>query len=161
MSCSTCRRRLVLAQCAIGPVAGRDVTLDPEVPGDAPLSVVETEIVPFDPDRRPIDSALVGLDVEPAAIEEVAPDRAAGRQVVSKQIGRGRAEERLARGAILRQHRVVDLGDTLMLEDVVERLLFVDRVVPGDGLVEHHEEKAVERLREEQLETIVGFHGPS
>jgi hypothetical protein len=46
-----------------------------------------------------------------------------------------------------------------MVEDVIEHFLLVDGVVPPDRFVEHHEEKAVQRLGEEQLQAIVGFHG--
>ena len=74
-----------------------------------------------------------------------------------EQIGGRESEELLARRPVLGEHRVVHLGDALVLEDVVERPLLVDRVVPADRLVEHHEEEAVERLREEQLEAIVGI----
>jgi hypothetical protein len=45
-----------------------------------------------------------------------------------------------------------------MLEDVIEDAVFVDRVVPLNGFVEHHEKEAVEGLREEEFEAIVGFH---
>ena len=104
----------------------------PKWPVMRPSPIVETEVVAFDRDGRAVDPPLVGLDVQPAAIEEVAPDPAAVGEVVPEQIGRRRAQERLARRAVLRQHRVVDLRDALMLEDVVERALLVDRVVP-DG----------------------------
>ena len=46
-----------------------------------------------------------------------------------------------------------------MREDVVEQPLLVGVVVPPDRLVEHHEEEAVERLREQELEEVVGAHG--
>ena len=59
---------------------------------------------------------------------------------------------------VLGQHRVVDLGDPLVLEHVVEDTFLVDRVVPLDRLVDHHEEETVQRLRKEELETIVGVH---
>ena len=124
-----------------------------------PSPIVEAQIVPLDRHGRSIDPALVRLDVQPAAVEELAPDPAAVGDVVPEQIRRCRAQERLSRRAILRQHRVVDLGDALMVEDVVEHLLLVDRVVPPDRLVEHHEEEAVQRLGEKQLQAIVGFHG--
>jgi len=42
-------------------------------------------------------------------------------------------------------------------EGVVEQRLLVGAVVPGDGLIEHHDEEPVEGLREEQLEeSVVG-----
>ena len=149
---------VVLPQRLTGALTLGDVALDAEVAGDAALGVVETEVVAFDLDRRAVEPALVGFDMEPAMVEELAPDAAAVREVVLKQIPRRGAEKRLACGAVLGQHRVVDLGHTLVLEHVVEGALLVDRVVPLDGLVDHHEEEAVQRLRKEELETVVGVH---
>ena len=138
------------------PLALGHVALNTEVAGDAPFCVVEAEVVAFDPDGRAVDPPLVGLDVEPSAIEEIAPHAATVLDIVLEQVLRRHADERLACRAVLREEGVVGLRHALMLEDVVEHALFVDRVVPADGLVEHHEKEAVQRLREEQLETIVG-----
>ncbi len=129
-----------------------DVALDPEVPGDASGIVVEADVVALDPDRRPVGAAFVGLDVQPAAVEELAPHPPSVCEVVPEQIGRRGPEELLARDAVLGQHRVVDLGHALVGKHVVERGLLVHAHVPADRLVEHHEEEAVERLREEELE---------
>jgi hypothetical protein len=129
------------------------------VPGNAALLVIETDVVAFDPHRRTVDTALVSLDMKPAAIEKLAPDAAPVRRVVAKVFHRRGAEERFARRPVLREHRVVHLRHALMFEHVVENALFVDRVVPMDGLVDHHEEEAVQRLRKEELETVVGVHG--
>jgi hypothetical protein len=150
---------VVLTQRAIGANAMRHVSLNAEVARDAALPIVEAQVVPFDRHRGSIGAALVGLDVQPAAIEELAPDLAAVRNVVPEQIGRRRTQELFSSRAVLRQHRVVDLCDALMCEHVVERLLLVDRVVPSDRLVEHHEEESVQRLGKEELQAIVGFHG--
>jgi hypothetical protein len=117
---------IVLAQRPLGVIALRDVTLNAEVAPNAPLLVVKTEVVPFDGDRRSVDSALVCLDVQPAAIEKLTPDLAPVGDVVLEEIFRPRAQECLAGRSILREHRVVDLGDALMLENVVERPLLVD-----------------------------------
>ena len=133
------------------------VALNTEMAGDAFFGVVEAEVVPFDPDWRAVDTPLVSLDVEPSAIEEIAPHAATVLDIVAEQVLRRHAEKRFACRAVMRQKGVVGFRDALMLEDVVEHSLLVDRVVPADGLVEHHEEEAVQRLREEQLQTIVGF----
>ena len=141
------------------PLAFGHVPLNTEVAGDAFFGVVEAEVVPFDPDGRAVDPPLVGLDVEASAIEEIAPHAAAVLDIVLEEVLRRHADERVACRAVLREEGVVGLRDALMLEDVVEHSLFVDRVVPSDRLVEHHEKEAVQRLREEQLETIVRFDG--
>ena len=149
---------VVLPQGLAGPLTLRDVPLDAEMAGNSALGIVETEVVTFDPDRCPVDPSLVGFHVQTPAIEEFAPDTAAVGQIVTEEVFRCRAEKLLARGAVLREHRVVDLGHPLMLEDVVENALLVDRIIPTDGLVDHHEEEAVQRLRKEELETVVGVH---
>src|SRR4030095_12427046 len=105
------------------------------------------------------DPPFVSFDMKPAAIEELTPDPSTVHEVVPEEVSRRCAQERLARGTVLLEQRVVELRDPLMREDVVERFLLVDRVVPHDRLIQHHEEKAIQRLREEQLQTIVGFHG--
>ena len=71
---------------------------------------------------------------------------AAVLDIVLEEVLRCHAEERLACRAVLREEGVVGLRHPLMIEDVVEHALFVDRVVPADGLVEHHEKEAVQRL---------------
>src|SRR6185436_8874179 len=80
------------------------------------------------------------------------PQIASVCEIVGKEIGRRPAEELIRAGAILAEHRVVDLGDALMFENVIEDGFFIAARIPANGFVQHHEEKAVERLREEQLE---------
>ena len=135
------------------------VALDAEVTGDAPFRIVEAQIVAFDVDRGAVEAALVGLDMQPAAIEEIAPHAPAVRQVVLEEVLRRHPQELLARHAVLGEHGVVHFRHALVVEGVVERTLLVDGVVPPQGLVEHHEEEPVEGLREEHLEAIVGVHG--
>ena len=149
---------VVLPQCMARPLTLGDVALDAEVAGDAALGVVEAKVVSLDLDRRAVEPALVGFHMQTAVVEELAPDAAAMRKIVLEQIPRRSAEERLTRGPVLGQHRVVDLGDPLVLEHVVEDAFLVDRVVPLDRLVDHHEEETVQRLRKEELETIVSVH---
>jgi hypothetical protein len=50
-----------------------------------------------------------------------------------------------------------------MLKYVLEYRVFINRVVPLDGLIEHHDEEPIDRLREEQLAQTVGRkrHGKS
>ena len=100
---------------------------------------------------RAVDPALVGVDVQVAAVEQLPPQLAPARQVVREEVARTQAEELLARGAVLRQHRVVDPRHALVLEHIVEQPLLVAPGAPLDRLVEHHEEEAVERLREQKL----------
>jgi hypothetical protein len=95
--------------------------------------------------------------MQPSAVEELAPHAPAVGDVVTKEIRGRRAQELLARHAVLRQHRVVYLRHTLVREHVVERRLPVRAVVPADGLVQHHEEEPVQGLREEDFEPVI--HG--
>ena len=73
---------MYLAQSVIGPLAFGDVALNPEVAGDAPFGVVEAEVISVDPDRRAVNPPLVGLDVQPSAIEEIAPHAATVFEIV-------------------------------------------------------------------------------
>ena len=149
---------VVSVERLLGSPALGDIPLDAEMAGNPPLGVVEAQVVAFDLDARPVDPALVGLDMKPAAIQEVAPDAASVLEIVPEKVLRCKPEKLFRRRAVLRQHRVVHLGDALMVEDVVEHRVLVDRIVPADRLVQHHEKESVEGLREEQVETIVGVH---
>ena len=46
----------------------------PKWPMMRPLGVVQADVVAFDVDRRAVEPALVRLDVQLAAVEELAPD---------------------------------------------------------------------------------------
>ena len=132
-----------------------DVALNPEVAGDAPVSVVEADVVPFDEDRIAVETAFLRFDMKAPAIEELPPHPARVTQVVREQLPRCDADELIRRGPVLPQHRVVGLGHAVVIECVVEERFLVSLVVPRDRLVQHHEEEAVERLGEEELESIV------
>src|SRR4029453_4802949 len=134
----------VLAKGLAGPLALSDISLNAEMAGDASRAVVEAEVIPFDPDGRAVPASLVRLDVKPAAVEEVPPDTATMHEVVLEQVFRGEAEKLFACRTVLGEQRVIGLRDALMLEDVIEDAVFVDRVVPLNGFVEHHEKEAVE-----------------
>jgi len=88
----------------------------------------------------------MGLDVQLTAVEELPPDAAARLEIVPIQIGWRQPQELVVHRAVLRKHYSVHLRHTLMPKDVVEELLFVRLHVPPDGLVEHHEEKTIQRL---------------
>ena len=49
----------------------------PKWPMMRPLVVVQADVVALDVDRRAVEAALVRLDVQLAAVEELAPDAAA------------------------------------------------------------------------------------
>src|SRR5262245_60380235 len=137
-----------------------DVTLDAEVPGDASAAIVETDVVPLDEDRITVQSALLCFEVQPSAIEELAPDPTAVIEIVREQLARCDTDELVAGCAVLLQHRVVDLGHAMVIERVLEQRILAGAVVPGERLVQHHEEEAVERLREKELQAVVGrVHG--
>ncbi len=69
---------VVPAQSIFGVLALGDVALDAEVPGDAPVRIIEAQVVAFDLHRRAVGTPLVGFDVQPPAVEELPPDTAAG-----------------------------------------------------------------------------------
>jgi len=50
----------------------------------------------------------------------------------------------------------------LVSKDIVEQCLLVRVIVPLDGLIQHHDEEPIDRLREEQLAKTVWRegHGP-
>ena len=73
-----------------------DVALDPEVAGDAPVSVVEADVVPFDEDRIAVEAAFLRFDMEAPAIEELPPHPARVAQVVREQLPRRDADELIA-----------------------------------------------------------------
>jgi glutaredoxin len=145
-----------LAKALLGVASFGDVALDAEVPGEASLGVVEADVIAFNPDLRAVvEAAFLGFDPELAPVEEVAPEAASVGHVVPVEVAGPQTDELLARRPVLGEHRLVHLGDALMLEDVIEGRVLVGGVVPADRLVEHHEEDAVERLREEERQAVV------
>ena len=140
----------------LGPLPLGDVALDPEVPEDPAGAVVQADVVALDPDRRAVELPFVGLDVEAPGVEDISRQSAfpgAGMSWANSWPACCPISWSLPR-AVLREHRVVDLGDPLVGEDVVERCLLVGGARPVHRLVEHHEEEAVERLGEEQLQQL-------
>ncbi len=120
--------------------------------GDAPLVVVETDVVALDPHRRAVQAAFFRFDVEPSPVEELAPDPAAIDQIVAEEIRGSAPEQLLPHRPILRQHGLVGSRHPLVGEDVVQHLFLVHAVIPPHRFVQHHEEEAVQRLGEKQLE---------
>ena len=53
----------------------------------------------------------------------------------------------------------VDDRHALMLKDMFEQRVLVRRVVPLDRLIQHHDEKPIDRLREEQLAQAIRRKG--
>ena len=75
------------------------------------------------------------------------------RQIVREELsGRGAEDFFGLRCVELRENGGIDLRHALMLEHVIEHAVLVDVVSPFDGLVEHHEEEPVHRLRKKKLE---------
>ena len=66
-----------------------DIALDPEVADDTAVSVVQADVVAFDVDGRAVDAPLVGLDVQLATVEELAPHTPATPQVVLVECRQG------------------------------------------------------------------------
>ena len=158
MSCQHLQALVVAAQRAIGVMPLCHIALNAEVSGDTSLLVVEAEVVAFNRNGVPSTRrSSVSMCSRPLSKKLRQMRRPYARSCPKRSAGV--VPRNFSRVAPSRQHRVVDLCDTLVLEDVVERLLFVDRVVPDHRLVEHHEEKTVQRLRKKQLQAIVGFHG--
>ena len=133
-----------------------DIALYPQVSGDAALIVVDTQIVAFDAHGRAVHAALIRLRMEMTGVEHRTPSRLSGLDIVREELRRRFSNELVKRHSILLCVCLVYDRHALMREDVIENRVFVSRVVPDDGLIEHHDEKPIDRLREEELAKVVG-----
>jgi len=147
------RSQLLARLCDLGggEVPIRDIALDTEMAGDTTLLIVDAEIVTFDPDRRSIHPPLVGLGMDVPRVEHRAPSRLSGVDVVREELRRRFPDELRQRDAILASVGFIDDRHSLVMKHVLEQRVFVDVIVPLDGLIDHHDEEPVDRLREEQL----------
>ena len=139
-----------------GAMAIGDIALNPEMSGDSAAIVVDAEIVAFDAHRSAIHAAFVRLGVDVPSVKHRAPSRFATLEIMREELSWRLSDELRKRNPILSGVGFVGDGHTLMLKDVIEYRVFVGRVVPLDGLIEHHDEKPIDRLREKQLAQAVG-----
>jgi len=73
---------VVLAQRFLGAFALGHLALNAEVSGDPAGGIVETNVVPFNRHRRPVELALIGFNMQSSRIEKAPPHFAAMREVV-------------------------------------------------------------------------------
>ena len=145
-----------LPQCVVSKFALRSVTLDTEVSRDAPLTVIETDVVALHPHSASVRSALITLDVQSARIQHLAPKLPALFRGVREQHPRRRPDDLLGRNLVLMKESVIHLHDPLMIEHILQGSLLVDAVIPANGFVQHHEEEPSSGC-EEQLQLRKGF----
>src|SRR6185503_381856 len=130
-----------------------------EMSRDPPLFVVHADVMTFDAHGRTIHPSLVGLHMRVAGIEHRAPARLARFDIMREEL-RWRLADELRDGyAILPRVRLVHDRHPLMIKHIIEQRVLVRAVVPLDGLVQHHDEEPVDRLREEELAEMVGRNG--
>lgn len=127
--------------------------------GDPSAIVVDAEVVALDAHRSAIHAALVRLRVQVAGVEHRAPTCLAPVQIVREKLRGSLPDEILQRNPVLPGVRFVCNRHALVLKDVFEQRVLVSRVVPLDGLIEHHDEKPIDRLREKKLAEAIGGNG--
>src|SRR5206468_9267813 len=142
-----------------GAMPIRDVPLNTEMSRNAAALIIDAEIVALDAHRRAVHAALVGLRVDMTRVEHRAPTRFASLDVVREELRGCFPDELRQRHAILPGIRFIHNRHSLMPEYVLEQRVFIGCIVPLDWLIQHHDEKAVDGLREEQLAQAIWRKG--
>ncbi len=87
--------------------------------------------------------------MQATGIEKLSPDLFSVGKVMLVKIRRGQSQELFPPGTVLGQHSIVNFGNALVFENVLQHFIFIHRIIPAHRFIQHHKKEAVQGLGKE------------